>query len=66
MFGNIKPQKGETMVNKIKSRVGKALWGVYAPQAIDDRVRAYMKAEKRTLTYVVVEGVSEFLAKRGF
>lgn len=48
-----------------KSRVGKAIFGVYVPQELADRVKVFMKTEKRTLTYVVIEAVDEFLKKRG-
>ena len=49
-----------------KSRIGKAIFGVYVPQALADRVKQYMAKEKRTLTYVVTEAVDEFLIKNGF
>lgn len=48
------------------TRVGKAIFGVYVDQALADRAKAYMKKEKRTLTYLVTEAVIEFLNKRGF
>lgn len=48
------------------TRVGKAIFGVYVPQELADRAKKFMKKEKRTLTYVVVEAVEEFLTKRGF
>jgi len=48
------------------TREGKAIFGVYVPQELADRVKKYMKKEKRTLTYVVTEAVDEFLSKKGF
>lgn len=47
-------------------RVGKAIFGVYVPQELADRVKQYMAKEKRTLTYVITEAVDEFLNKRGY
>jgi predicted DNA-binding protein len=49
-----------------KSRIGKAIFGVYVPQELADRVKEYMAKEKRTLTYVVTEAVDQFLRKNGF
>lgn len=49
-----------------KSRIGKAIFGVYVPQELADRTKQFMAKEKRTLTYVVIEAVDEFLKKRGF
>lgn len=48
------------------SREGKAIFGVYVPQELADRAKKYMKKEKRTLTYVVIESVDAFLKKEGF
>lgn len=47
-------------------RIGKAIFGVYVPQELADRVKRYMAKEKRTLTYVVTEAVDEFLVKHGY
>ena len=49
------------MATTRKSRVGKAIWGVYVPQELADRVKAYMAQDRRTLTYVVTEAVEQFL-----
>lgn len=55
------------MATKIRhDRVGKAIFGVYVPQALADRCKKYMADEKRTLTYIVTEAVEDFLAKRGY
>jgi predicted DNA-binding protein len=48
------------------SRVGKAIFGVYVPQELADRVKKFMAKEKRTLTYVVTEAVDTFLKERGY
>ena len=48
------------------SRVGKAIFGVYVPQELADRVKKYMAKEKRTLTYVVSEAVDKFLKDNGY
>jgi predicted DNA-binding protein len=53
-------------VKERPDRVEKAIWGVYVPRELSNRVKAYMAKEKRTLTYVVTEAVDEFLKKRGF
>jgi hypothetical protein len=59
--------KGDIMATKIRhDRVGKAIFGVYVPQALADRCKKYMADEKRTLTYIVTEAVEDFLAKRGY
>ena len=47
-------------------RPGKAIWGIYAPQEIADRVNKYREEHKRTLTYVVLEAVDEFLKSKGY
>jgi hypothetical protein len=49
-----------------KSRVGKAIFGVYVPKELADRTKKYMEKDKRTLTYVVIEAVDQFLTQRGF
>lgn len=54
------------MAEKRKSRVGKAIFGVYVPQELAERTKKFMVAEKRTLTYVVIEAVDQFLTKRKF
>lgn len=48
------------------SRVGKAVFGVYVPQELADRVKKYMAKEKRTLTYVITEAVDKFLKERDY
>jgi hypothetical protein len=48
------------------TRVGKAIFGVYVPQALADRCKKYMAKEKRTLTYVVTEAVDKFLKDNGY
>jgi predicted DNA-binding protein len=56
-----------TMATSIrKSREGKAIFGVYVPQALADRAKKYMAHDKRTLTYVVTEAIDEFLKAKGF
>ena len=54
------------MAEPRKSREGKAIFGVYVPQELADRAKAYMADDKRTLTYIVTESVDEFLKKKGF
>lgn len=49
-----------------KSRIGKAIFGVYVPQELADRTKKFMAKEKRTLTYVVTEAVDQFLSNKGF
>lgn len=48
------------------TRIGKAIFGVYVPQALADRCKKFMAKEKRTLTYVVTEAVDKFLKDNGY
>ena len=54
------------MATERKTRAGKAIFGVYVPQELANRAKEFMQADKRTLTYVVIEAVDEFLKKKGF
>lgn len=66
MFDTIEPERNNMATKTRIDRIGKAIFGVYVPQELADRVKKFMAKEKRTLTYVVTEAVDEFLVKRGF
>lgn len=63
---NNKREYARKDIMAVSSRVGKAIWGVYVPQELADRVKKYMAKEKRTLTYVVTEAVDKFLKDNGY
>lgn len=54
------------MAEQRKYREGKAVLGVYIQQDLHKRIKRYMKDEKRTLTYVVIEAVEQFLSERNY
>lgn len=52
--------------SKNRYREGKAIFGVYVPKELHQRVKKFMADDKRTLTYVVIESVEKFLNDRGY